>query len=140
MPRAPSRFRFPPAARLRAAADFQRVFADGRRLSGALFRLHAQLRAAAAARESRLGIAVSRRVDTRAVVRNRIKRQGRESFRANRAALPRGDYVLVARREAAQADVAALRADLARLWRRALALKPAAAAGTMPGSPEDADG
>lgn len=135
MPPAPSPpFRFPPLARLRAAADFQRVFADGRRLSGTLFRLHALLQAGDTDHGPRLGIAVSRRVDPSAVVRNRIKRQSRESFRAIRADLPQGDYVLVARREAAQAASAALRADLAALWRRAIALKPEAGTGTMPGS------
>src|SRR5690606_21308692 len=81
---------------------------------------------------ARLGLAVSRRVDRRAVVRNRIKRSARELFRSLRAELPAADYVLVARREAAQMSPPQLRAALQSLLRRAAALKPAQPGGTMP--------
>ena len=94
-------------------------------MNGRYFRLHA-----VPAERPRLGLAVSRKVDTSAVVRNRIKRIARDSFRRyrNHAAL---DYVLVARHEAASATADALRADLESLWRRAAALKPLPPAGTM---------
>ena len=55
--------------------------------------------------DSRLGLVVSRRVDKRAVVRNRIKRRLREIFRLHRARLTQPlDIVVVARREAATAE------------------------------------
>lgn len=117
--------RFPPSHRLRQPAEFQRCFTQGQRVNGRYFRLHVLPSAT-----PRLGLAVSRKVDTRAVVRNRIKRTARESFRRH-GSLDALDFVLVAKREAAQATPEALRADLAALWRRAGALKPLPPAGTM---------
>ena len=81
---------------------------------------------------ARLGLAVSRKVDTRAVMRNRIKRQLREHFRRLRAGLPGGDYVVVARAPAAKADAGQLRATFERVLVRAGALPPPAPGGTMP--------
>lgn len=77
-------------------------------------------------------MAVSKRVDKSAVGRNRLRRQAKESFRMLRAQLPSGDYVLVAKPEAARADNAALRADLLSLFDRARTLKPMPTPGTMP--------
>lgn len=127
---------FPPAARLRVAGQFQATFAEGQRLNGQYFRLHARVLADAGS--ARLGITVSKRVDKLAVGRNRLKRQAREAFRAARAALPAGDYVLLAKSEAKNADNAAVRRDLERLLERARSLKAPAAPGTMPGSAETA--
>jgi ribonuclease P protein component len=115
-------------ARVRARAEFDRVFADGRRTSDALFALH-WLRDDAAAR---LGLAVSRKVDPHAVGRNRIKRVLRDAFRQQRAQLPPGAYVLVARSAAGRANNAALRASLQSLLKRAGALPAIDAGGTMP--------
>lgn len=122
--------RFRRSQRLRQPAEFQHCFTQGQRVNGRYFRLHA-----VPAERPRLGLAVSRKVDTRAVVRNRIKRVARESFRRSSHALPPLDCVLVARREAAEAAPDALRNDLEHLWRRARALKPADAAGTMRDAP-----
>lgn len=66
----------------------------------------------------RLGIAVSRRVSSKAAVRNRIKRQIRESFRLNRAQLAAMDYVVLAKPSAATMDRAQLRSALENLWQR----------------------
>ena len=117
--------RFPPSRRLRQPHEFQHCFTQGLRVNGRYFRLHA-----VPSTEARLGLAVSRKVDTSAVVRNRIKRIARDSFRRHpaHAAL---DCALVAKREAATATSEALRADLESLWRRAAALKPIPPAGTM---------
>jgi ribonuclease P protein component len=115
-------------ARVRARAEFDRVFADGRRTSDPLFALH-WLRGDAPAR---LGLAVSRKVDPHAVGRNRIKRVLRDSFRQLRAQLLPGAYVLVARSAAARADNDALRAALESLLRRAGALPASGVDGTMP--------
>ena len=82
--------------------------------------------------EARLGMAVSRRVSKRAVVRNRIRRVIRESFRLHRASLPTCDVLLIAHTTAAEQDSRELRADLEGLWLRLAALKNADPAGTMP--------
>lgn len=81
---------------------------------------------------ARLGLAVSRKVDTRAVGRNRIKRVLREQFRALRQQMAPGSYVAVARTAAAAADTAQLRATLVTLLHRAGALPSPGAPGTMP--------
>ena len=119
---------FPRGARLLKPAQFKHVFAEGRRVAGRSFQLHVLPGSECA----RLGLAVSRRVDGRAVVRNRIKRTARELFRQLRDGLPAADYVLVARREAAQLTAASLRAELQTLLQRAATLKPAGTGGTMP--------
>ena len=81
----------------------------------------------------RLGLAVSRKVDTRAVGRNRIKRSLREQFRHCSGALAPGAYVVVARKPAATMPNAQLRAVFDALLRRAGALPPPEPTGTMPG-------
>jgi ribonuclease P protein component len=139
--------RFPRCAHLRASAEFQAVFGEGSRVSGATLRVHVRLVAPPTA--ARLGMTVAKRVDKRAVARNRIRRVLRETFRLVRATLPPGDYVIVAKPEARTATNPALRAEcadlLARAARRA-ALPPAVPAGTMPGlspataGPHDAPG
>lgn len=73
----------------------------------------------------RLGLAVSRKVSARAVGRNRIKRQARESFRQASNRLPAIDIVVMARHEAAKASNETLRASLEQHWQR-LARKCAA--------------
>jgi ribonuclease P protein component len=118
--------RFRRSARLRLPTEFQRCFTQGERVNGRYFRMHL-LRADS----MRLGLAVSRKVDPDAVGRNRIKRVAREFFRTTPPLPQPGDCVLVAKPEAARASTEQLRADLAQLWRRAAALKPTAAAGTM---------
>jgi ribonuclease P protein component len=81
---------------------------------------------------ARLGIAVSRRVSKLAVERNRLRRLIRESFRHHRSAIPALDVLIVARLRAAQEPNAALRAELATLWRRLAApLNERPSPGTM---------
>jgi len=125
---------FPRSARVRARADFDRVFKLGRRTSDPLISLH-WLREDVPAR---FGLAVSRKVDPRAVTRNRIKRALREQFRRHRLALAPGSYVVVARGPAAGADGSTLRTALSGLLVRAGALPPIDAPGTMPASPSSA--
>jgi ribonuclease P protein component len=94
------RVRFPHAARVVKPADFLRLRKTGRRVGVR----HFNAQAAPTERDTaRLGLAVSRRVSTDAVRRNRIKRIARESADAH--------------------DNATLRADLEALWRR-LAARP----------------
>ena len=120
--------KFPRAARIRASADFGRVFEGGRRTASPALSLH-WLRDA---QPPRLGLAVSRKVDPHAVGRNRIKRNLREQFRRLRAALPDGDYVVVARAPAAKLQNAELRAAFVALLQRAGALPLPDATGTIP--------
>ena len=56
-------------------------------------------------RRARLGLIVGKRVDKRAVARNRIKRELREAFRLQKAQLPALDIVVqvVSRPERGQA-------------------------------------
>lgn len=123
---------FPRRAHLRRAAEFQAVFTLGQRVSGPCFRLHAHLLVEAV--ETRLGVAVSKRVDKSAVARNRLRRQVKETFRRERASLRAGDYVFVAKPDAAKADNQAVRSELLSLLERARTLKPMTAPGTMPPS------
>ena len=118
----------PPSARVRARAEFDRVFAQGRRTSDPILSLH-WLRDDAPAR---LGLAVSRKVDPHAVGRNRIKRVLRAQFRGVRAQLAPGAYVLVARGGAATAESRVLRNAFLSLLGRAGALPAPDADGTMP--------
>ena len=118
----------PRSARVRQRAEFDRVFAEGRRNADPLMSLH-WLRGE---KPARLGLAVSRKVDPRAVGRNRIKRVLRAEFRTLRLLLADGDYVLVLRAAARESDGKALRAAMTSLFRRAGALPPPSAGGTMP--------
>lgn len=121
--------RFPRSARVRARAQFDRIFTDGRRMAGPLLSLHWLHDDM----PPRLGLAVSRKVDPRAVGRNCIKRVLREQFRAIRSELAPGSYVAVARPAAKTVEAQALRAALIALLRRAGALPASGAPGTMPG-------
>ena len=122
---------FPRTARVRAKAEFARVFESGVRRAEPAFALHWL----AGVEGARLGLAVSRKVDRRAVGRNRIKRVLRETFRHLRPQLAPGSYVVVARPAAAAADGATLRAAFLAALRRARALPLDAPDGTMPASP-----
>ncbi len=68
----------PRSSRLRSEKDHLRVRRQGRHLSDPAFAIRV---ARATTQESRLAIVVSKRVDRRAVVRNRMKRRYREAFR-----------------------------------------------------------
>lgn len=122
--------RFPGRARLRASAEFQAVFSVCRRVSSPSLRLHAQPRLDAV--EARLGVAVSKKVDKRAVGRNRLKRRVREYFRQHRHDLPVGDYVVIVKPEARNVSAMDMNTELASLFSKAQTLKPLAPAGTMP--------
>lgn len=122
------RLGFPRAARVRAKAEFDCIFKEGRRSAGPMLALHWREDVLPA----RLGLAVSRKVDPHAVGRNRIKRVLRDAFRRWRPRLRPGAYVVVARAPAAQADGAALRAAFERGLHKLGALPQALALGTMP--------
>lgn len=122
------RLGFPRAARVLAKAEFDRIFKEGRRSASPILALHWR----EDAQPARLGLAVSRKVDPRAVGRNRIKRVLRDEFRRLRPQLRHGAYVVVARTQAAQTDGSALRIAFERGLHKLGALPQAAALGTMP--------
>ncbi|MGV8922234.1 MAG: ribonuclease P protein component [Thermomonas sp.] len=127
-PQKPAPAGFPRLARVRAKAEFDRVFGEGRRVADPLLSLHLLVDP----QPARLGLAVSRKVDPHAVGRNRIKRVMRDAFRQTRGQLAPGAYVLVARVPAGKAENADLRAAFLRLLQRAGALPVSPMGGTMP--------
>ncbi len=126
--------RLPRQARVRVRAEFDRVFQDGRRTATPLLALHV-LRDGDPAR---LGLAVSRKVDRRAVARNRIKRALRDEFRHVRGVLPAAAFVVVVRHGASGAPAEALRQAFREALRRAGALPAPDVTGTMPPAPPSA--
>jgi ribonuclease P protein component len=110
----------PPQARLRAAADFTALRREGKRLASPCFQAQYRFTDSGLAC---LGMAVSRRVSKRAVVRNRIRRIIRESFRLSRNGLPVCHVLLIARTDAAARSRTELRSDLDSIWQRLAALK-----------------
>lgn len=83
--------------RLSRSRDFDAVYRQGRSVSTRFLVLYWFKRDEDAGDDPRLGIAVPKRVGN-AVVRNRVKRQLKEAWRAQIEAVPAtNDYVLVAR-------------------------------------------
>jgi ribonuclease P protein component len=68
-----------------------------------------------------LGLAISRKAARRAVDRNRLKRQVRESFRHRQQELDGFDLVVMARGGVLSVSNAELRESLERHWTRLLA-------------------
>ncbi|MFP5349969.1 MAG: ribonuclease P protein component [Gammaproteobacteria bacterium] len=108
----PARFGLPRSQRLLRPSDFEAVLRGGRRTRDAYFTVAARANDAS---HARLGVTVSRRTSPRAVVRNRIKRQIRESFRVAKSDLPGIDIVVVANGPAAAAPNLELKRSLIKL-------------------------
>ena len=106
---------FARSARLTRPAEYRRVFANAERATSRSFTL---LACANDLEYSRLGLAVSRKVASRAVVRNRIKRCVRESFRRQRLLMTGWDVVVLARPAAANRSMGEMSAELDQLWNR----------------------
>lgn len=110
----------PHAARLVKPSEFKRVFERNAGSSDACFRIIA---CPSTADESRIGLAVSKKVEKHAVGRNRIKRVVRESFRHWRAQAARRDekamdIVVLARPAAATICNKQLFRSLEQHWNR----------------------
>ncbi len=125
-------YRFPRQVRLLTASQFRNVF------RGPLVSQDRHYRVKAILNDEnfpRLGLAVSRRVNKRAVVRNRIKRVVRESFRHNKQTLSGLDIVVVAKQAAAQADKNQLNDSIDRHWQQLV--ETVKKGGTQTGAPRD---
>ncbi len=99
--------------RLRRKLEFDRVFDRPLRSSDGDFTVLARANDCG---HARLGLVVSKRVDKRAVKRNRLKRIIRESFRQGSIQAAAVDLVVIAKGPAATADPARLRRSLERHW------------------------
>lgn len=131
--------RFTRNQRLLTAKQFQQVFERGQRVSSDGFVLHfCANHANATLTTPRLGLAISRKADPRAVIRNRVKRIVRESFRTHAAQLPVADYVMLARAGVRRFSPGACRVQIDSLWQSAR-LKLNRATGTMTPSPTRAE-
>ncbi|MBI3897551.1 MAG: ribonuclease P protein component [Gammaproteobacteria bacterium] len=104
----------PRSRRLRRSVEFQATARNGFKGRDALF----IVTAAPNDNGPRIGVAVSRRVSTKAVTRNRIKRQIKESFRLHQQVLPRFDIVVVAQTAAAATANVELARSLHSHWQR----------------------
>jgi len=87
-------FSFPRSTRLITPDEFKQVFTKSKKHHFKEFTVYCHKKQKSPAR---LGLAVSKKVDKRAVVRNGIKRVVRESFRTHRLQLEGWDIVFVAR-------------------------------------------
>ena len=103
---------FPRSLRLTDPSHYQQVFKTGRRGRHPYIGMVAMANGLG---HPRLGLAVSRKVSKKAVIRNRIKRVARELFRREQKALCALDFVVVAYPQAAQATHAELTEALLQL-------------------------
>lgn len=109
----PSRLGLAKSRRLRSGLELREISRTGRRIRDSLFSVHTRANTLG---HARLGLTVSRRVSTKAVIRNRIKRCVRESFRSTQYSLGGLDLVVIAQPAAGAAKPATLRESLQRHW------------------------
>lgn len=109
------RLKFGAELRLRSKLQFDAVYASGRRIDDRFFGLRVKPNGLS---HPRVGLAVAVKTAGNAVLRNRLRRLVRESFRLAQHGLPAVDVVVAAKFPAAGAPVTALRASLATLWNR----------------------
>jgi len=110
-----SRSGFSRAQRLRHAAQFERLYAQGRRLAADAFTAVVQPNDAG---QPRLGLSVPARILRLAVQRNRVRRIIRESFRQHQHDLAALDIIVGLRSAPRDADNAQLRRSLEKLWQK----------------------
>lgn len=99
--------------RLNAPSDYDAAFGHGQRSRDHLFVVYG---AKNSSTKARLGMAVSKKVSAKAVMRNQIKRLIRDSFQNHLSELRGLDVVVVARQACATADKGTLKASLEKHW------------------------
>ena len=108
-------FRLPKNRRLGCSSEYQSVIAHDCRSKDAFFIVYAQCNGR---QLGRLGVTVSRRVASRAVERNRLKRTIKESFRHQQTILAGLDIVTIARTATQEIETSQLFVSLERHWRK----------------------
>lgn len=112
----PARARLPRQARLKSSSEFQNVFEKPMVSADGCFKILARRNDSD---RPRLGMAVSRQIDRKAVGRNRIKRVIRESFRLYfRERRPPLDFVVLPRRDSGTICNRRLLESLDSHWKR----------------------
>jgi ribonuclease P protein component len=104
---------FPRQLRLTRAAEYRQIFNNNKRVGDASITI---LVGNSAGATPRLGFAIARKQIAKAVVRNRLKRLFRESFRKNQHRLPTRDMVIMVRRPIMLIDSAQLNSNLEKHW------------------------
>lgn len=99
--------------RLKKPAEYKKVFANPVKSSDSFFTL---LAIQNDIDHPRLGLAITKKNIRKAVNRNMIKRVVRENFRNQQQSLGSLDIVVIARREALEASLEALRKSLEKHW------------------------
>ena len=107
--------RLPKSARLLTTADFRKVFRRNRTVSNNLFRVLVHCDKYDS--HARLGVVVSRQAAKKAVRRNRIKRQVRETFRVNQAMFQNMNVIVIAGKDCDGVSNQQLRTSLLNLFR-----------------------
>lgn len=108
---------FTKAQRLLQAAEFKQVFDQRQSQHNAYFGAYV---ARNTLNHARVGLVVSKKVSKKAVVRNKIKRLVRESFRQQQATFGSIDIVIVAKMPLADLATDALSTKLQPLWSKAI--------------------
>ena len=108
-------FSFTHRDRLLNASQFTSVFDQATKSSSEFFTI---LSRENTEEQARLGIVVAKRRAKRSVDRNIIKRIIRESFRLNKAALPKNDFIVILKRPIKIIKRANLRQQMETLWKQ----------------------
>ena len=108
---------FDASMRLKQKAEFDYVFQAKKRISSKNFLVYYRL-SLHATEAPRIGVVVSRKKARRAVVRNRIRRIVKESFRLGRDQLPPFDFIVIPKDGILTATAQEWRQCIDQLWAR----------------------
>jgi ribonuclease P protein component len=125
---------FPKRERVRRGEDFTRILREGARAPGRYVTAH-WLATGGETDRNRVGVAVGKRLGD-AAVRNRVKRQLRESYRRNKRELPCRGFAIIFRasQDAVGRSTAEIEADLVRVLREIASSQPSSSPRSAPRS------